>query len=80
MTEARDLVLPNGYADLVGELTNRVRAARTHAEEGIPGVTARPSDGPKRRTQSVPWPLKTTERHEDHRCRTSDIRPWSNMS
>lgn len=31
MTEARDLALPTGYADLLGELKDRVRAARTQA-------------------------------------------------
>ena len=31
MTDARDLVLPSGYTDLLGELKNRVRAARTQA-------------------------------------------------
>ena len=31
MTDARDLTLPKGYIDLLGELKNRVRAARTRA-------------------------------------------------
>lgn len=31
MTDARDLALPTGYTDLLGELKNRVRAARTTA-------------------------------------------------
>ena len=31
MTDARDLDLPAGYTDLLGELRNRVRAARTQA-------------------------------------------------
>jgi hypothetical protein len=31
MTEPRDLALPTGYTDLLGELKNRVRAARTNA-------------------------------------------------
>ncbi|WP_400160609.1 DUF1016 N-terminal domain-containing protein [Arthrobacter sp. BPSS-3] len=31
MTDARDLTLPTGYIDLLGELKNRVRAARTRA-------------------------------------------------
>lgn len=31
MTDARDLALPNGYTDLLGELKNRVRAARIQA-------------------------------------------------
>ncbi|WP_205630663.1 DUF1016 N-terminal domain-containing protein [Pseudarthrobacter sulfonivorans] len=31
MTDARDLALPAGYTDLLGELKNRVRAARTQA-------------------------------------------------
>ena len=31
MTEPRDLALPAGYTDLLGELKNRVRAARTKA-------------------------------------------------
>lgn len=31
MTDARDLVLPSGYTDLLGDLKNRVRAARTRA-------------------------------------------------
>ena len=31
MTDARDLVLPSGYTDLLGDLKNRVRAARTQA-------------------------------------------------
>jgi hypothetical protein len=29
MTEPRDLALPTGYTDLLSELKNRVRAART---------------------------------------------------
>jgi len=31
MTDARDLALPSGYTDLLGELKNRVRAARIQA-------------------------------------------------
>lgn len=31
MTDARDLTLPSGYAELLGELKNRVRAARIQA-------------------------------------------------
>ena len=31
MTEPRDLALPTGYTDLLGELKDRVRAARTTA-------------------------------------------------
>jgi predicted nuclease of restriction endonuclease-like (RecB) superfamily len=31
MTDARDLVLPSGYTDLLGDLKDRVRAARTQA-------------------------------------------------
>jgi hypothetical protein len=31
MTDARDLALPTGYTELLGELKNRVRAARTTA-------------------------------------------------
>jgi hypothetical protein len=31
MTEPRDLALPTGYTDLLGELKDRVRAARTKA-------------------------------------------------
>jgi hypothetical protein len=31
MTDARDLALPSGYTDLLGELKDRVRAARTQA-------------------------------------------------
>lgn len=31
MTDARDLALPDGYTDLLGDLKNRVRAARTQA-------------------------------------------------
>lgn len=31
MTDARDLTLPSGYTDLLGELKTRVRAARTQA-------------------------------------------------
>jgi predicted nuclease of restriction endonuclease-like (RecB) superfamily len=31
MTDARDLALPTGYTDLLGELKNRVRTARTQA-------------------------------------------------
>ena len=31
MTEPRDLALPTGYTALLGELKNRVRAARTRA-------------------------------------------------
>ena len=31
MTEPRDLALPTGYTDLLGELKDRVRAARTRA-------------------------------------------------
>jgi hypothetical protein len=31
MTDARDLALPTGYTDLLGELKDRVRAARTKA-------------------------------------------------
>ena len=31
MTDARDLALPSGYADLLGQLKERVRAARTQA-------------------------------------------------
>jgi predicted nuclease of restriction endonuclease-like (RecB) superfamily len=31
MTDARDLALPNGYADLLGELKDRVRSARRQA-------------------------------------------------
>jgi predicted nuclease of restriction endonuclease-like (RecB) superfamily len=31
MTDARDIALPTGYTDLLGDLKNRVRAARTQA-------------------------------------------------
>ena len=31
MTEPRDLALPTGYTDLLGELKNRVRSARSKA-------------------------------------------------
>ncbi|WP_251044074.1 DUF1016 N-terminal domain-containing protein [Arthrobacter sp. ISL-48] len=31
MTDSPDLALPSGYTDLLGELKNRVRAARTQA-------------------------------------------------
>jgi predicted nuclease of restriction endonuclease-like (RecB) superfamily len=35
MTDARDLALPAGYTDLLGELKNRVRAARTQAIRAV---------------------------------------------
>ncbi|MET3176402.1 UNVERIFIED_ORG: putative nuclease of restriction endonuclease-like (RecB) superfamily [Arthrobacter sp. UYCu721] len=35
MTDARDLALPSGYTDLLGELKNRVRAARTKALRSV---------------------------------------------
>ncbi|WP_258229016.1 hypothetical protein [Arthrobacter sp. HMWF013] len=31
MSDARDLALPSGYTELLGELKDRVRAARTKA-------------------------------------------------
>jgi hypothetical protein len=46
MTEARDLALPSGYTDLLGELKNRVRAARTQALRTVNTPSSSSCTGP----------------------------------